>query len=96
MVSCSTTDEDPKILLAYLQNGLYEKGTDIVCAASCKFTGDILTYFYPNVGAKRFRFYETNSVNEDLDDFSNCKLVNLKSEPIFNGHLKKIYSKSYQ
>lgn len=94
VVSCSTKEEASQLLSTYLQNGIYKNGAVIACSASDVISGDVLTFFYPNAGATNFRLFETNSVKDNPNVFSNYKRVNLESEPFFNGYLQKFTQKA--
>lgn len=87
--SLSDTDDETQTLAFYLENGIYEEGAVIACAATDKATDDILVFFYPPQGAERFRFYETTSIEVDENDFSNYGLANPEITPVFNGYLRK-------
>lgn len=90
VLSCSSSDDMLKLDLAsYLLNKTIETGAVIACAASDENTNEVLTFFYPESGASHIRFYETENVQVDKNDFSNYIKVNLQSEPFFNGYLGK-------
>lgn len=91
LTSCLTDNDDvlQNTLQAYILNKPTEKGAVIACAASDKDTNEILTFYYPEAGASNIRFYETETVQIDKNDFSKYNQVPLQSEPFFNGHLGK-------
>ncbi len=91
LLSC-TKDNDDDIeqnLESYTLSKPIETGAVIACAASEKDTGDVLTFFYPEEGATNIRFYEIENELQDHEDYSNYKRIFIKSEPFFNGHLRK-------
>lgn len=89
--SCSNDNEDllGDTLGDYLQGRVTKMGGVIACSASDNVTGNILTFYYPELGAKHIRFYETSSTDLDHNNYSNYNLVLIQSEPFFNGHLGK-------
>ncbi|MFD1615602.1 hypothetical protein [Gelatiniphilus marinus] len=90
-VSCSKDADDNlcNTLEAYILNKSFEMGAVIACAASDANTNEVLTFYYPEIGATNIRFYETGSALIDENNFSNYKQIAIKSEPFFNGYLGK-------
>jgi hypothetical protein len=91
ITSCSNDNDDmvEQTLENYVQERIIEMGAVIACAASDNITGNVLTFFYPESGAKNIRLYETKSTDLDHNNFSNYNLVFLESNPFFNGYLGK-------
>ena len=90
VMSCTDTEYAiEQSLELYASSKPIEIGAVIACAANDKDTGDVLTFFYPQEGASNIRFYETESTQQDHEDFTNYKQVFIDSEPFFNGHLGK-------
>lgn len=89
MLSCATDDDVSENLEAYIKGQIFETGAVIACAASDKDTGDVLTFFYPEEGASNIRFYETEKVSQDHENYSNYKRIFIDYDPFFNGHLGK-------
>lgn len=91
--SCSN-DDDITTLASYIDGNTFEIGAVIACAASDKDTNEILTFYYPEIGATDIRFYETNTLDVNPNDFSNYERISLESEPFFNGYLGKFTQSS--
>lgn len=88
VTSCTDSDDNIKQNLAtYVLSKPFERGAVIACAASDKDTGDVLTFFYPEEGASNIRFYETESAEQNHEDFANYVQIFIESAPFFNGHL---------
>ena len=67
-----------------------ERDEVIACAASKR--GDDATsfiYYYPIPEARNIRYFETNSVDVDPNDFHNYEERILPSEPVFGGYLER-------
>ena len=90
----SNDGEASNTLKSYLNATTFETGAVIACAATDKDTGDVLTFFYPVIGAKNIRLYETNNAQVDNSNYSNYTQVFLESEPVFNGYLRRFSQKS--
>lgn len=62
----------------------------IACAASNK--DDVLTsiFLYPRIGASDIRYFETQSLEANKNDFSEYKEFDVHPTPIFNGYLLQI------
>jgi len=80
-----------KLTLAdFITNKTIETGAVIACAGSDKDNkNEVMVFYYPKNGAKNFKLYQTPSINVKKDDFKNYNLVNINSEPVFNGALKR-------
>ncbi|AXT21100.1 hypothetical protein D7030_08845 [Flavobacteriaceae bacterium AU392] len=95
IVSCSNSNDDITLieepilssLEAYVENRNIETSAVIACAASAQETNDILAYYYIEREGTNVRFYETENIDANNDDFSNYTQINLQSEPFFNGAL---------
>ncbi|WOD44445.1 hypothetical protein [Hwangdonia lutea] len=89
------TDDDLRHTLeAYILNKPFEIGAVIACAASDENTNEILTFYYPEIGATNIRFYETENAQVDKNEFSNYTQIVIPSEPFFNGYLGKFTQSS--
>ena len=88
-MSCSndSDDEIEQRLSTYVQGRIIEKGAVIACAASDNITGDILTFYYPEIGASNISLYQTATTDIDHNDYSNYKQVLVQNDPFFNGYL---------
>lgn len=90
LLSCSEDNDDVlQTLAVYTQGQTIEMGAVIACAASDKDTGEVLTFYYPELGASNIRFYETVNADVDESNFDNYTKNSLSPEPFFNGHLGK-------
>lgn len=61
----------------------------IACAATSQGNDKINVFFYPRTGATNFQYFETESSDDDKNDFSNYVPVLHPIEDVFNGFLKK-------
>ncbi len=94
VLSCTdSNDMQLATLQTYLQTTNYTTGSVIACAASDQNTNSILVFYYPEVGATNIRFYQTDGVDIDPNNFSNYQQVFIESEPFFNGYLEKFTQK---
>jgi len=97
LLSC-TIDQDDEVqtLKSYTNNRAIERGAVIACAASDSDTGEIITFYYPELGAVNARIFQTLSVDVDETNFANYSQNPLASEPVFNGHLGKFTQSDIQ
>ena len=91
LLSCFNDTDDvlTGTLSSYTKGVNIELGAVIACASSDEITNEILTFYYPEAGAKNVRFYETSSIEVNPNEFLNYKQIFLESEPFFNGYLGK-------
>ena len=64
----------------------------IACAASMADTNvefPISIFFLPEGEASNFRYFETESIEEDNSDLGNYEEMKLGTEPVFNGYLRR-------
>lgn len=61
----------------------------IACASASENENEIIAYFYPRTGASDIRYYETENATVDKNNYANYTKVDLQSEDLFNGYLKK-------
>ena len=93
--SCSNSDyEQLATLNSYIINQTIEEGGVIACAASDTDTGEVLTFYYPEPGAKNIKFFQTNSAEDDRADYSNYLEAQPSHSPFFNGYLGKFIQAS--
>lgn len=89
--SCSTDAEN--ILAPTLDSTLASKevvvDNVIACAASNADDDLISVFFYPRPGTTNFRYFETEDVSFDKNDFENYIPVEFPIRDVFNGFLKK-------
>ncbi len=90
LFACSAdSDNAEETLASYIKNKSIEKGGVIACAASDKDSEDILTFYYPEESAVNIRYYETETIQVDNNDYSNYKQMEFPKSPVFNGYLGK-------
>lgn len=90
LLSCGKEEEAIMFsndLLSYTLSNVTENGAVIACAASDENTNSTLVFYYATVGASDIRLYETETVQDDKNDFSKYEQVSLASEPVFNGYM---------
>jgi len=61
----------------------------IACASGSENEDEIIAYVYPRPGVTALRYFETNDVSVDKNDFTAYTEVVLESEDFFNGYLMK-------
>ncbi len=64
----------------------------IACASGSNTDPDpntIIAYAYPRPGATDLRYYETNSISDDKNDYTKYKRITITPQDVFNGYLKK-------
>lgn len=91
VLSCSEDNDDTinSTLQDYVTTLNFETGAVIACAASDVLNEEILTFYYPQPGAVRTRFYQTETINVDENDYSNYTQKFINSDAIFNGSLRR-------
>ena len=95
--SCSKDqDDEAQTLYHYTQGRSVELAAVIACAASDENTGEIITFYYPELGAVNPRLYQTIGNHVDETNFANYSLNTLESAPVFNGYLGKFIQNSTQ
>jgi len=60
----------------------------IACASGSENPNEIIAYVYPRPGAKDIRYFETETVDLDKNDYQNYNEVLLPEGDFFNGYLK--------
>lgn len=93
LMSCVSDDSESilfineHILSEFISDKTFFENEVIACSASDNEVPDLINvYFYPEMGSKDFRLYE--SFAEDGKDFSKYQLVNLNPEPLFQGAMQ--------
>ncbi|TMM59458.1 hypothetical protein FEE95_08540 [Maribacter algarum] len=91
ILSCSTDAEN--ILAPTLDSSIASKevvvDNVIACAASNADDDLISVFFYPRPSTTNFKYYETEDVSVDKNDFENYIPVEFPIRDVFNGFLKK-------
>ncbi|MFK7750093.1 MAG: hypothetical protein AB8B65_17000, partial [Kordia sp.] len=90
--SCQSDDTlsetNTTTLSAMIQNRSIETGAVIACAASDATNSAIVNvYYYLEEGATNVRFFETNSVAVDKDNYSNYNQLQITSTALFDGFI---------
>ncbi|WP_442265082.1 hypothetical protein ACSIGC_12125 [Tenacibaculum sp. ZS6-P6] len=92
LFSCSkdekSTNLSDTILSDFLQNHSNKVLDEVIaCAGSSNNEDIVLVYYFPEEGSFDFKYYETESINVNPDDFSNYKLKILPIEGVFGNKL---------
>jgi len=61
----------------------------IACASGSENPDEYIVYAYPRPGVEDIRYFETDSIVADPNDFSNYSQVDITEEDFFNGYLIK-------
>jgi len=99
IISCKSDDsiniENTLKLSEVIANRTIETGAVIACAASDKTNSDVVNiYFFPGVGATNIKFFETNSITVDPNNYENYRQLAIESESFFNGYLRQFIQPS--
>lgn len=94
VLSACNNDENTIVLntsLATLINSNdIEVDNVIACASGSGSDEDsIVAYVYPSPEATDIRYYETDNINVDKNDYSKYQRIPIKSTNLFNGYLRK-------
>ena len=60
----------------------------IACASGSINPNEIVAYVYPRPGATDIRYFETETVDVDKNDYENYRQIDLEEGDFFNGYLK--------
>ncbi len=92
ILSCKN-DDDALIaddsLASLVKNNTIRVDNVIACASGSDDPAIIVAYVYPRSGATDIRYYETESINDDKNDYQKYTHVPIESTDFFNGYLKK-------
>ncbi len=89
---------DKEILSGTLQGAI--EGEEVVldnviaCAASNLFNGRTSVFLYPRPGATNIRYFETRTPEADKNEFSEYEELEVATQDVFNGYLKKIETRA--
>lgn len=91
--SCNTDDTVDAInisnstsLADAITNRATENGAVIACAASAADDANVvLVYFYLEAGATNVKFFETNRLDVDQNDYANYNVLDLTATALFEG-----------
>ena len=80
-------DDDGSLATLVAQNTI-EIDNVIACASGSENPNEIIAYVYPRPGASDIRYFETETVTVDKNDYQNYTQVLLPEGDFFNGYLK--------
>ncbi|WBU90186.1 hypothetical protein [Cellulophaga omnivescoria] len=83
-------------LQAVLDNEIVVKDNVIACAASADKQGEVNVFFYPREGATNFRYFETQTINVDKNNFEDYTEKTPEILDVFNGKIKRFVVSSTQ
>ncbi|WP_077399016.1 hypothetical protein [Cellulophaga omnivescoria] len=83
-------------LQAVLDNEIVVKDNVIACAASADKQGEVNVFFYPREGATNFRYFETQTINVDKNNFEDYTEKTPEILDVFNGKIKRFVINSTQ
>ena len=90
LVGCSTDmDNRDSTLEESLSDDNPVLNNVIACAASNENDDLVSVFFYPRDGASNVKYFETENVNVDKNDFDNYYRIDLPTTDVFNGYLEK-------
>ena len=89
------SDQEQKLADLVAQNEV-EIDNVIACASGSENINEIIAYLYPRPGATDIRYFETQSVEVDKNDYTLYTQIDLPLEDIFNGFLKKFVRQTDQ
>jgi len=89
IISCSKDDDSVAVdtLESYVLNKTVETGAVIACAASEENSNDVLTFYYPKIGATNVKLYITEGIDVNPLNYSKYMYLKAASTPVFNGYL---------
>lgn len=89
--SCQKDETLVEDTLAELTSAIPFKVDNVIACASTSDTdtNTIFAYFYPRPGASDFRYYETASIEDDKNDYTKYRQIDIVPTDLFNGYLKK-------
>lgn len=61
----------------------------IACASGSINENEVIAYVYPRPGATDLQYFETETVTVDKNNYANYTRVDIQTEDVFNGYLKK-------
>lgn len=93
-------DDDPvedNSLLALTSKNTFNIDNVIACASTSETDENtIFAYFYPRPGSTDFRYYETASIQDDKNDYTKYRRIDVTPTDLFNGYLKKFSRTLFQ
>lgn len=81
-------DDDDGSLATLVAQNTIEIDNVIACASGSENPNEIIAYVYPRPGASDIRYFETETVTVDKNDYQNYTQVLLPEGDFFNGYLK--------
>ena len=90
LVGCSTDQLNGEGSLADILEGReYVLDNVIACAASNKDDALVSVFFYPREGVSNLRYYETEGIEVDKNDYEGYVPMTFPLHEVFNGYLKR-------
>lgn len=94
IISCNNKDNNINLSESILNEYLLinnNRALDevIACAGNNESRSEVYIYYYPITGSSEIRYYETETTSVNPNDFSNYKLQNLPTSPVFGGKLSR-------
>lgn len=94
IVACSQDDRDDNIItigtladLVAINN--VQIDNVIACASGTENENEFIAYVYPRPGVSDLRYFETFDATADKNDYTQYVALDLETEDLFNGYLKK-------
>jgi len=96
-ISCSSEDgldfeetavTDTSLLFTTSQNPIRIDNVIACAAGSTTDPDEVIAFVYPRPNATDIRFYETDSINVDKNDYGNYERIEVPEEDFINGYLK--------
>ncbi|CAL2103979.1 conserved protein of unknown function [Tenacibaculum sp. 190130A14a] len=96
LLSCATEDEGQVSLRDVIAMNLGVVQDEVIaCAASSKADANTsFVFYYPIPTATNIQYFETESIQDDKNDFSLYKEILLPKEKVFNGYLERFVRES--
>lgn len=92
LFSCGNDDEATPVralvdLDVLVAENTVARDSVIACASGSENPDEYIVYAYPRPGVEDIRYFETDSIGVDPNDFSNYSQVDITEEDLFNGYL---------
>jgi len=94
LISCSSDDtpiieqESNDSLATLVAQNTIEVDNVIACASGSVNPNEIIAYVYPRPGATDLRYFETQTIDVDKNNYQNYYQIELPEDDFFNGYLK--------
>ena len=84
----TVTTDTALLLSTYIDSETVQADNVIACASGAVNPNEIIAYVYPRPGATDIRYFETETVDDDKNDYTAYSQVVLPEVPFFNGYLR--------